>query len=295
VIDIQAAAGGTWAIDITDVQSNAGEPVALIVGLFDPNDIDNDGVPNAIDNCPTHSNPDQLDSDGDGVGDACDNCRAVKNPGQGDVYPWRPDGRGNGVGDACEPLPDATPAVIVPNIAGTLGNNGWYRSNVTVTWNVSDPESGIESSSGCEQRTLTEDTAGTTLTCSATNGVGFYNSAEAVIKIDKSPPSISGMPVACTIWPPDQKLVTVGTISAADSGSSLMSFDVTASSNEPLDPKKPGIVITGTGLQPRTVQLAADRLGQASDRIYTIVATATDAAGNPTVTTGTCTVPHDQR
>lgn len=39
--------------------------------LTPPVDTDSDGIPDAIDNCPTTYNPDQADSNGDGVGDAC--------------------------------------------------------------------------------------------------------------------------------------------------------------------------------------------------------------------------------
>jgi hypothetical protein len=35
-------------------------------------DIDDDGVPNGLDNCPDVVNPDQMDTDGDGEGDACE-------------------------------------------------------------------------------------------------------------------------------------------------------------------------------------------------------------------------------
>jgi len=43
-------------------------------------DIDNDGIPDSLDNCPTVANANQADGDGDGVGDACDNCVGVANP-----------------------------------------------------------------------------------------------------------------------------------------------------------------------------------------------------------------------
>jgi hypothetical protein len=35
-------------------------------------DSDEDGVEDAIDNCPVDANPDQLDTDGDTEGNACD-------------------------------------------------------------------------------------------------------------------------------------------------------------------------------------------------------------------------------
>lgn len=43
-----------------------------------PQDLDQDGVPDEQDNCPTTANPDQKDSDGDGVGDACDQCPGTR-------------------------------------------------------------------------------------------------------------------------------------------------------------------------------------------------------------------------
>jgi hypothetical protein len=58
--------------------------------LVPPNDMDNDGVSDSLDNCPTVPNGlvqagvagvgNQKDNDGDGVGDACDNCFSVANP-----------------------------------------------------------------------------------------------------------------------------------------------------------------------------------------------------------------------
>jgi hypothetical protein len=74
----------------------------------------------------------------------------------------------------------------------------------------------------------------------------------------------------------------------------MSSFNVTGTSNEPMDPNNPDIIISGTGTQPRTVQLRADRLGTGTGRVYTLTTTATDAAGNTTTAVSTCTVPHDQ-
>src|SRR5579871_3589758 len=71
-------------------------------------DMDGDGIPDGLDNCPFVPNRDQLDTDGDGVGDACDNCPTLANKSQLDT-------NGNGIGDVCDPdldgdgVPDKRP------------------------------------------------------------------------------------------------------------------------------------------------------------------------------------------
>jgi hypothetical protein len=69
---------------------------------------------------------------------------------------------------------------------------------------------------------------------------------------------------------------------------------VTGTSNEPIDPGDPAIVITPSGSGGFIVQLQADRLGNGTGRVYTLTATANDLAGNTATVTATCTVPHDQ-
>ncbi|HKY54665.1 MAG TPA: HYR domain-containing protein [Anaerolineales bacterium] len=86
---------------------------------------------------------------------------------------------------------DNTAPVINPTISGTAGSNGWYTSNVGVTWSVTDAESGIASSNGCSATNLTSETTGVTLTCSASNNAGLSNSVSVTIKIDKTNPVIS--------------------------------------------------------------------------------------------------------
>ncbi|MGI0018882.1 MAG: hypothetical protein ACREAY_00260, partial [Nitrososphaera sp.] len=93
--------------------------------------------------------------------------------------------------DSPPPPSDTTSPVITPNITGTLGNNGWYTSDVIVSWNVTDAESSFTSSSGCGPTTINTNTAGTTLTCAATSA-GGSSSQSVNIKRDGTAPTISG-------------------------------------------------------------------------------------------------------
>jgi hypothetical protein len=108
---------GIKTIPITG-QDAQGRNVAtsLALTVTSAPDQDEDGIADAVDNCPTQ-NPDQQDTDGDGVGDACDlcpfdqfndidgdgvcgsedNCPNTYNPDQIDTD-------ADGPGDACDPI-----------------------------------------------------------------------------------------------------------------------------------------------------------------------------------------------
>ncbi len=98
-IDNDCDAGTDEGFDDTDVDG--------IADCVDA-DLDGDGVPNGMDNCPSLTNVGQANQDGDGLGDACDddrdgdgvpngmdNCSSIFNPGQSDLD-------SDGEGDACE-------------------------------------------------------------------------------------------------------------------------------------------------------------------------------------------------
>jgi hypothetical protein len=97
-IVVLVAACSFHAHAVDDAAPSDGRRVDAITGEGGPGDQDGDGVPDAVDNCPTVYNPDQRNWDGDPFGDACDHC-----PHLADAID--PDGDGDGVGDACDPRP----------------------------------------------------------------------------------------------------------------------------------------------------------------------------------------------
>src|SRR5688572_14106364 len=92
---------------------------------------------------------------------------------------------------------DSTPPVITPIVNGTLGDNGWYTSDVSVSFSYEDPDSPISSAVGCNSTTQMTDTAGTTFTCTVTSEGGSA-SASMVVKRDTTAPGgvIWGPPYA---------------------------------------------------------------------------------------------------
>jgi len=193
---------------------------------------------------------------------------------------------------------------IEPNAAG------WTRDDVTVTFTATDTGgslldfirytlAGAQAGSGDLANggavTITAEGV-TTVTYYAVDRAGNAEVARTLtVRIDRTAPTIAGMPAAtCNLWPPNLKMVTVATISSSDPVSGVASFEATASSSEaPVVAGQVDTQVTGSGTNPRTVSLRAARLGT-DDRIYTITATATDAAGNTAAAVATCVVPRNQ-
>jgi len=80
---------------------------------------------------------------------------------------------------------------VTPIIYGTQGQHGWYITNVTVNWVITPL--GYLSSQGCDAATISVDTVGTDLTCTATWTDG---SASQTIHIhrDATPPTVTVFP-----------------------------------------------------------------------------------------------------
>lgn len=157
---------------------------------------------------------------------------------------------------------DITPPEITPTVAGIVGNDGWYVSDVTITWTVTDPESEVTSSAGCEPSTLAADTGGTTRECTATSAGGTA-SASVTVKRDATPPSVTiAAPADGAIYPVGAAVTA--SWSASDATSGIATVAATSEDGAALDTGTPGA------------------------KSYTV--TATDAAGNRRSVTQTYTV-----
>jgi hypothetical protein len=97
-------------------------------------------------------------------------------------------------------LTDTTPPLVTYTVDGIDGNNNWYRGSVggnyiVVHWSVSDPESPIISTTGCEPAIqINGPNLGTTRTCSATSDGGTTTVTTRLLKIDATPPTTTAAP-----------------------------------------------------------------------------------------------------
>jgi hypothetical protein len=170
--------------------------------------------------------------------------------------------------DAPPPPPppdDTTPPVITKVVTGTLGNNGWYTSNVGVDWSVSDTQSAISSQSGCDDLSVTSDQQATTYTCTATSAGGM--STESVtIKRDATPPDTTISPGSSS-----------GTITSTTAAFTFSSTETGSTFECKLDPVETAF---SSCVSPKSYSSLANGS-------YTFSVQAIDAAGNTSTSPAT--------
>lgn len=186
---------------------------------------------------------------------------------------------------------DTTPPTVTPSVSGAQ-SGGWYTTDLTVAWIVSETLSPV-TATGCTTTTVSTDTTGTSFTCSGTSA-GGTTSQTVTIRRDTTAPAIASVTNnAPALWPPNHKMhaITVAAI-ASDAGAGGVVCRIDGvSSNEGGNQHEPDVEITG----PLSVSLRAERDGNAAGRIYTIQVSCKDALGNSSIGTTLVTVPHDQR
>ena len=95
--DISGGAVYDVGTDLSQLEAAIEASIVQFASSPQGGDLDSDGTPDELDNCPLAANAAQTDGDGDGVGDVCDNCPAIANADQADSdY--------DGFGDVCSPV-----------------------------------------------------------------------------------------------------------------------------------------------------------------------------------------------
>jgi hypothetical protein len=107
-------------------------------------------------------------------------------------------------------LPDTTPPSDAPVVP-----SGWSTSDVTVDWNWSDSDSGIDPAN-CTQSSTSSGEGAITLTSSCSDVAGNSSSASATVHVDKTAPVAS--PVAPTGWHNSDQTVAWNWTDAGGSG-----------------------------------------------------------------------------
>ncbi|MDH3610289.1 MAG: PQQ-dependent sugar dehydrogenase [Nitrosopumilus sp.] len=145
------------AIDSRNFDGGTSPIIRVTFGPAIPSsDIDMDGVPNDIDNCPTTPNPGQEDNYGTTAGDACedtdsdtvlddaDNCPLTPNPGQEDNY-------GFPTGDACEDTDSDTVLDDIDNCPTTQnpGQEDNYGTSAGDACEDTDSDSILDDTDNC--------------------------------------------------------------------------------------------------------------------------------------------------
>jgi hypothetical protein len=199
---------------------------------------------------------------------------------------------------------DVTSPTTISSVTGTLGNNGWYVSDVQMTLTATDGDGGsgvkeIHYDVDGTETVVQGDSASYAIVGDGAHTVTWYAidnagtvetpSHEMSINIDTTGPSIPSLVTdPSVLWPPNHQMIDVlvgGSVE--DGGSGIDSTVITVTDEYGI------YTMTAAGFG-SAIQLESWRADTDKDgRVYTITAVATDKAGNQSKGTTTVVVPHD--
>lgn len=193
------------------------------------------------------------------------------------------------------PVTTATLSPAAPN-----GKNSWYTTDVTISLSVSASVYGgsITTEYQVNDGEWIVYTGSIPAFGDGTYKLGYCSKDQAgnvehlktiEFQVDKTAPVLTVHLDKTSIWPANHKMVTINaTLNSSDTTSGVESVVLTSiTSNQPNS--DPSDIQANFGTAATSFSLRTEK-----SRIYTITYTATDKAGNKTVTTATVTVPHDQ-
>ena len=204
--------------------------------------------------------------------------------------------------------PDVTAPQTTAAASPVANANGWNKGPVTVELAATDDDTGVReirySLMGAQtggavfkgdRGTVNVSAEGiTTLEYHAVDASGNAEPVRTlVIRIDKTPPTMTCAPTPSSIWPPNNRLVPVATtVAVADGLSGPDGFVlVSASSDEPGSGDIQGFV---AGTADTSGLVRAERDPRGDGRVYTLVYEGADRAGNTASCAARIDVPHDR-
>lgn len=128
-------------------------------------------------------------------------------------------------------------------------------------------------------------------------GATDSDEAEWIVAADTTPPSLSLEAVPSVLWPPDHRMVQVAVRATAEDACGAAALVlISATSSEPDDAEadgstEPDIQDAEPGTPDLEMLLRAERAGGGPGRVYTLVYSAIDAAGNVATAATGVTVP----
>ena len=203
-------------------------------------------------------------------------------------------------------LAPETGVIVSPSTPN--GQNGWYTTKPTITLSANDNCSGVantEYSTDGGQTWLSysgsfiiSSEGMTTLLYRSTDRAGNAETAKSItLKIDTIAPVLTLSATPSVIWPANNQIVDVrldGTGSDSVSGLQSVSYVITDEYGTPLNLPLRGLTGSSSNW---TEALAVEARREGTDlngRVYVVVATLTDVAGNSSTASIEIVVPHDQ-